>query len=141
MFKPSAEKSEATRQLVASIFANRVPNGSKYTVAYAYYMKSGLFGKKVFNYVIGFSAEDQEIVIIPTDSDGNSSEAVLLQRSHIASAKRGLQGDTKIKTTDGATYQFVVPPYTPAALEAAYILPVVQEDEATRFMAFIKQSF
>ena len=140
MFKPSDEKSMATHQLIETIFAGNVQKSDKYMIVYAYYIKTSLFGKKILNYVVGFSAEDTELVIIPIDSDGTSGSAVTLNKDQIVSAKRGLQGDTKIKTA-GETYQFVVPPYTPAASEATYMLPIIQEDEATKFMAFIKESF
>ena len=137
MFKPSSENSASTRKLIESIFARRVPNRNKYIIAYAYYMKHGLFGKKVFSYVVGFSMEYPELVIIKTDSDGHSGNAVLLKKDQIVSAKRGRRGDTKIITT-GETYQFVVPTYTPTTLEASFILPIIQEAEAKKFMAFIK---
>lgn len=139
MFKPSEEKSSKTHELINRVFSEKVGEGHNYMVAYAYYMKSGLFSKKMFSYVVGFNNDSKSIVIIPLDSNGNSGEAVVLNKENILSAKKGMQGDVTIKTnTAGGDFRFIVPGYTPASLESAYILPVIQEQQAIKFLELIK---
>ncbi|GHU61909.1 hypothetical protein AGMMS49983_02430 [Clostridia bacterium] len=140
MFEPSQEKSQKAHQLIEQLFANSVEDADKYTVAYAYFMKSGPFSKKVFNYVVGFSVQDKEIVVVPTDSDiAEAGEVIKLSESNIESAKYGLQGDVKIKSSVlEKELRFVLPAYVPTTLEAAYILPILQEETAVAFKDFIK---
>lgn len=142
MFKPSEEKSDQTHQLINGIFSQKIGPQHSYTVAYAYYMQSGLFANKMFSYVVGFSALDKALVIIPLDSKGNSGEAVVLKKEAVLSVKRGMQGDVRIKTRQGKSeYRLIVPGYTPTSLANAYILPIVQEEQAIKFLAFIKETF
>lgn len=141
MFKPNEEKSERTRALLSAVF-EQVENAGKYTQAYAYFIKSGIFGQKVSTYAVGFSPSDKELVVIPMDSEGESGDALVLPASSIKSAKMDMQGGVKIKSDLlKDDLRFIVPPYTSKALEDAYILPIIQEDEASQFKAFIKDSF
>jgi hypothetical protein len=141
MFRPSEEKSQKSRNLIREVFAKRIKDPSPYTVAYGYFVKSGIFGQKSSSFVVGFSDEMKEIVVIPTNSDmDEAADAIRLRKDNIISAKFGLQGDVKIKSdmTD-KELRFVVPPYTPTSLESAYILPIIQEAEA--FKRFVKENF
>ena len=137
LHKPSEQKSEQTRQLIQSIFAEKAPGKSDYTVMYAYYTKQSILVQKMFFYVVGFSVEEQEVIIITIDSDGNSGEAVFLEKADIISAKHGLQGQTIMKTSKGV-FKFLVLGYTSTALEGMGILPILQVQEAVDFRAFVK---
>lgn len=142
MFKPKQEQSAQTHQLINQIFTNKVPQPQNFTVAYAYYMKSGIFSNKMYSYVIGFSSQNTSIVLIPLDSEGNSGDAIVLTAQDILSVKTGMQGDTRIVTRNNKTeYRFIVPGYTPTSLAGAYILPIVQEEQAISFSKFIKENF
>ena len=140
MFEPSQEKSQKAHQRIEQLFANSVTDAGKYTVAYAYFIKSGVLSKTTFNYVVGFSVQDKEIVVVPTDSDiSEAGEIIKLSESNIESVKYGLQGDVKIKSNVlDKELRFVLPTYTPTTLEAAYVLPILQEEAAIAFKDFIK---
>lgn len=138
MFKPSEEKSVATRELIHNIFNQRVEHPEAYTVAYAYYIKSGLFGQKSSSYVVGFSESEGKLIVIPMGADGASGEALQLSKSQIDSAKFDMQGAVRIKSAVlKEELRLTVPPYTATSLESAYILPIIQETEAKQFKAFI----
>lgn len=142
MFKPSTEKSNKTRAMIQQVFTSKIGENSPYTIAYAYFMKSGLFSKKMYSYVVGFSSADKSVVIIPLDTNGNSGDAVVLKKEDIASVKKGMQGDFVVKTNRAKEeYRFFVPPYTASTLESAYVLPVIQEEEAAQFINFVKGNF
>ncbi|MDL2324275.1 hypothetical protein LJC61_03875 [Ruminococcaceae bacterium OttesenSCG-928-A16] len=105
-------------------------------------MKTGIFAKKVSTYAVGFSASDKEMVVVPLDSDGNSGDPIVLPKTSITAAKMDLQGGAKIKSDMlKDELRFTVPPYTPTTLEEVYILPVIQEEVAAQFKAFIKENF
>ena len=141
MFKPSKEKSDRTLAKVNEIFTAKVENAQKYTVAYGYYAKSGLMRKTMYGYVIGFSEADKEIVVIPIDSDGNAiSDPMIFNKGNLVSVKIGLQGDTIVKANNlDKDLRFMVPGFTPPALEAAYVMPVEQTEAAARFRDFVKK--
>jgi hypothetical protein len=68
--------------------------------------------------------------------------AVSLKKDDIISAKFGLQGDLKIRSGKlNGELRFIVPPYTPATLESACILPINQHKEADAFKRFVKDAF
>ena len=141
--KPSKEKSERTLALINGIFSQKVQDAQKYTVAYAYYSKSGFFTKTMYSYVIGFSEAERELVVIPIDSDANVlGEPLIFNKSNAVSIKTGLQGDTILKANGlEKDLRFMVPGYTPPALENAYVLPVEQIDAAVKFKDFVKGGF
>lgn len=141
MFKPSEEKSAATKNLINEIFENQVGNSGDYTIVYAYTMKQGPFSTKMGSYVIGFSSNFGEMIVIPFDSEGNFGEKAALNKSNVKSAKKGLQGDYKITTNDKDKLAFYVVPYTTSALESAYVLPIIQEQQSADFAQFIKAAF
>lgn len=143
MFKPSEEKSQKSHQLINQVFLEKVEDADKYTVAYAYYMKRGIFSKKMYSYVIGFSIPDKEIIVIPITSDTTEAgDAIKLTKENIESAKYGLQGDVKIKSDIlEEDLRFMVPGFTPPSLEDAYVLPILQEEVAVKFKDFIKENF
>jgi hypothetical protein len=142
MFEPSEEKSRKSRELIIRAFGKRVKDTSPYTVAYGYYIKNGLFGQKSACYTVGFSEALKEIIIIPVNFDADEvGRAVRLKKVDIISAKFGLQGDLKIKSKLSGELRFIVPPYTPTALESAYILPINQHKEADAFKRFVKATF
>jgi hypothetical protein len=143
MFKPNEEKSQKSHRLIHEIFAKRIKDTSPYTIAYGYLVKSGIFGQKSSSFVVGFSDELKEIVVIPANSDmDEAGDAIRLRKDNIISAKFGLQGEVKIKSdrTD-KELRFIVPAYTPTTLENAYILPINQETEAESFKRFMKENF
>jgi hypothetical protein len=142
MFKPSEKKSQKSHQLINQIFIEKVEDADKYTVVYAYYMKRGIFSQTMYSYIIGFSVPDKEIIVIPITSDTNESgDAINLTKENIQSAKYGLQGDVKIKSDIlEKDLRFMVPGFTPPSLENAYVLPILQEDAAVKFKAFIKEN-
>jgi hypothetical protein len=143
MFKPSKEDSERTLGLIKAIFSEKAQNASKYSVAYGYYIKSSFFSKTTFNYIIGFSEADKEIVVIPLDVSEEvkaAGEPIILNKNNIVSIKSGFQGDTVIKANGLATdLRFFVPGFTPPGLENAYVLPVVQTELAVVFRDFVKK--
>lgn len=143
MFKPSEEKSAKSHELINKVFLENVKDVKKYTVTYAYYMKSGLFSQKMFSYVIGFSISDKELIVIPITSDGEVvGDIITLKKENIVSAKYGLQGNVKIKSDLlKKELSFFVPGFTPPSLEDAYVLPILQEETAIKFKDFIKESF
>ena len=143
MIKPSEEKSQKSHQLINQLFLEKVENPSKYIVAYTNYTKRGIFTQKMYNYVIGFSVEDKEIIVIPVNSDvTESDDVILLKKENIRSAKYGLQGDVKIKSDIlEKDLRFIVPPFTTKISEAVYFLPIIQEDIASQFKNFIKENF
>jgi hypothetical protein len=140
MFKPSAEKAALTREMVAAALANALQEPQKYTLAYAYYVQSGLFSKKMSSYAIAFSVEKAELVVASLDAEGNAlGNAVQISKQDLLSAKFGLQGDVRIKSDQlNEDLRLIVPGYTPPALEAAYVLPADQTAEAEAFREFIK---
>jgi hypothetical protein len=143
MFEPSEEKSRNTHELITRAFGKRIKDTAPYTIAYGYYIKSGIFGQKSSSYVIGFSEELKKIIVIPVNSDADEAgSAVSLKKDDIISAKFGLQGDLKIKSGKlKGELRFIVPPYTPTTLENAYILPINQNEEAEAFKRFVKDTF
>ena len=143
MFKPNKEKSEQTLAKINAIFAAAVSEAQKYTVVYGYYVKSGLFSKTTYNYAVGFSAADKELVVIPINSDAEvGGETIIFNKANIISAKLGLQGDCIIKANNlDKDLRLMVPGFTPPALEAAYVLPVEQTDAAVAFRNFVKGGF
>lgn len=143
MFKPSEEKNQKSHQLINQVFLEKVEDVDKYTVAYAYYMKRGIFSQKMYCYVIGFSIPDKEIIVIPITSDTTEAgDAIKLSKENIQSAKYGLQGDVKIKADIlEKDLRFMVPGFTPPSLENAYVLPILQEEVAVKFKDFIKENF
>jgi hypothetical protein len=143
VFKPDAEKSQKAHTLIRGIFAKRIKDPGPYTVAYAYLLKRGIFGHNSSSFVVGFSDELKELVVIPVNSDlDEAGDAIRLRKDNITLAKFGLQGEVEIKSaaTD-RKLRFTVPGYTPAALENVYILPINQETEAESFRRFIKENF
>jgi hypothetical protein len=143
MFEPSEEKSRKAHELITQAFGKQIKDTAPYTVAYAYYIKSGIFGQKSSSYVIGFSEALKEIIVIPVNSDvDEAGTAISLKKDDIISAKFGLQGDLKIKSGKlKEELRFIVPPYTPTTLEDAYILPINQHEEADAFKRFVKDAF
>lgn len=97
----------------------------------------------MYSYVIGFSISNKEIIIIPITSDTiEAGDPIILTETNIIFAKYGLQGDVKIKSDIlEKELRFMVPGYTPLSLEDAYVLPILQEDEAVKFRNFIKENF
>jgi hypothetical protein len=143
MFEPSEEKSQKAHELITRAFGERIKDTAPYTVAYGYYIKSGIFGQKSSSYVIGFSEALKEIIVIPVNSDVDEvGDALSLKKDDIISAKFGLQGDLRIKSGKlNEELRFIVPPYTPTTLESAYILPINQHEEADAFKRFVKDVF
>ncbi len=141
MFKPNQSQSQETQQLIEKIFMDKVPSSEQYNVVYGYFMKSGLFSKKVTNYVVGFSKQGASLVLITIDSNGNSGETVVLEKNNIVSAKFGMQGDVKIKTDANQEYRVMVPGYTPSSAASTYMLPIDQTDKAVQFRSFVKENF
>jgi hypothetical protein len=143
MFEPSEEKSRNAHELITRAFGKRIKDTAPYTIAYGYYIKSGIFGQKSSSYVIGFSEALKEIIVIPVNSDVDEvGNAVSLKKDDIISAKFGLQGDLKIRSGKlNGELRFIVPPYTPTTLENAYILPINQNEEADAFKRFVKDTF
>ncbi|MDR2788924.1 MAG: hypothetical protein LBD06_11375 [Candidatus Accumulibacter sp.] len=143
MFRANEEKSRKTRARIRAVFAKRVKEPKLYTVTYAYFMKSGIFGQKSSSFVVGFSDERKELVAIPANFDmDEAGDAIRLNRDNILSAKFGLQGEVRIKSGIlDKELRLVVPAYTPAALESASILPINQEAEAEAFRRFIEENF
>jgi hypothetical protein len=144
MFEPSEEKSRKAHELITQAFGKRVKDASPYTVAYGYYVKSGLFGQKSSSYVIGFSETLKEMIILPVNSDVDEvGSAFYLKKEDVVSAKFGFQGDLKLKSGKllKGELRVVVPPYTPTTLEDAYILPINQQEESIAFKRFIKETF
>jgi hypothetical protein len=143
MFGANEEKSQKTHARIRAVFAKRVKEPKPYTVTYAYFIKSGIFGQKSSSFVVGFSDERKELVVIPTNLDmDEAGDAIRLNRDNILSAKSGLQGDVKIKSGIlDKELRFVVPAYTPTMLESAYILSINQKAEAEAFRRFIKENF
>ena len=143
MFKPSKEKSERTLARINAIFSEKVQETQKYTVAYAYYMKSSLLKKTMYSYVVGFSEADKEIVVIPIDSDANAcGDPIVFNKTNIISIKIGAQGDAIIKANGlDQDLHLTVPGFTPPALESAYVLPVEQTEVAVKFRDFVKRDF
>jgi hypothetical protein len=142
MFEPSEEKSRKAHELITLAFGKQIKDTAPYTVAYGYYIKSGIFGQKSSSYVIGFSEALKEIIIIPVNSDvDETGTAISLKKDDIISAKFGFQGDLKIKSGKlKEELRFIVPPYTPTTLEDAYILPINQHEEAAAFKRFVKDT-
>jgi len=143
MFEPSEDKSQSSHDMIEKIFKENVKDYDKYTIAYGYYMKTGIFAQKMSSYVVGFSSETKEIVVIPITSKGDILENPLfLNKENIISAKFGLQGNVKIKSTLlKGELAFYVPAHTPSSLQGAYILPIKQMDAAVEFRNFIKENF
>jgi hypothetical protein len=143
MFRADEEKSQKTYAQIRDIFAKRVKEPKPYTITYAYFIKSGIFGQKSSSFVVGFSDKLKELVVIPTNLNmDEAGDAIRLNRDNTLSAKFGLQGDVKIKSGIlDKELRFVVPAYTPTMLESAYILPINQEAEAEAFRRFIKENF
>ena len=142
MFEPDKAKSAKSHEMIRAAFIKQMGEVGKYTLAYGYYTRSGIFQQLMYSYVIGFSVADRELVIIPIDSDGNAGDPITLNKSNITSAKYSFQGVVKIKSNLlKKELRFFVPGFTPAALENAYILPIVQKEIAVEFKKFIKESF
>jgi hypothetical protein len=143
MFEPSEEKSRKAHELITRAFGERIKDTAPYTIAYGYYIKSGIFGQKSSSYVIGFSEALKEIIVIPVNSDVDEvGTAISLKKDDIISTKFGLQGDLKIRSGKlTEELRFIVPPYTPTTLENSYILPINQHEEADAFMRFVKDTF
>jgi hypothetical protein len=143
MFKASDEKSRKVHDQIRAVFAKRVNEPEHYTVVYGYWMKNGLFSQKSSSFVVGFSEELKELVVIPANYDmDEAGDAIRLNKENVLSAKFGFQGEVKIKSGIlDKELRVVVPPFTPPALEDAYILPINQEAEAGAFKQFIKDTF
>jgi hypothetical protein len=143
MFEPGEEKSRKAHELITQAFGQRIKDTAPYTIAYGYYIKSGIFGQKSSSYVIGFSEALKEIIVIPVNSDvDEAGSAVSLKKDDIISARFGLQGDLRIKSGKlDRELRFIVPPYTPTTLESAFILPINQHEEADAFKRFVKDTF
>jgi hypothetical protein len=143
MFKANEEKSRRAHEQIRAIFAKRIKDPESYTVAYGYFVKSGIFGQKSSSFVTGVSDELKELVVIPVNSDmDEAGDAIRLNKDTVDSIKFGLQGEVKIKSgLLDKELRFVVPPYTPTTLESAYILPINQEAEAEAFKRFVAKNF
>jgi hypothetical protein len=136
----SQKANDRSWKIIRNTFERAVPNGSDYTLCYAYWMKSGLFSKTMYNYALGFRADTWEIVLVPINSDGSPTGAPLrLQRSDVSQIGKTLQGYVKITSslTDKPLY-FAVPYFLPDAVENTYQLPINQHQEAERFYAMLK---
>ncbi|MDR2050929.1 MAG: hypothetical protein LBQ63_04065 [Deltaproteobacteria bacterium] len=141
MFKADEEKSRRTRGRIRAAFSGRVREPGPYTIVYAYLLKKGIFGRKSESFVVGFSEELKELVVVPVNyAMDEAADAIRLNRANTLSAKFGFQGEVKIRSfiLEGEL-RFIVPPYTPPALENFSILPVNQETEAKEFRNFIEQ--
>ncbi|MDR2106552.1 MAG: hypothetical protein LBP24_04010 [Coriobacteriales bacterium] len=143
MLKASEEKSRKTHETIARAFEKRVADPASYKIVYGYFVKSGIFSKKVSNYVVGYSETLKEIVIVPITFDAAEvAEAIRLKKEDIISAKFGLQGDLRIKSNVlPKDLRFIVPPFTTSVLEATFVMPIVQQEETLAFRDFIKNNF
>jgi hypothetical protein len=163
MFEPSDEQSRKNHELVRQAFMKRIADPAPYTIAYGYSMNDvvlentvgealgrilgsilrSITGQKTSNFVVAFSEDLKELIVIPINSDADEvGDAIRLRKDDISSAKFGAQGDIKIKSgTLGIELRFTVPSYTPTTLESAYILPLNQKEEAAAFINFIKTNF
>jgi hypothetical protein len=141
--KPSEEKSRNSHRLIHEAFAKRIKDPTPYVIAYAYLVKKSIFGQSALNFAVGFSEDLKEVIVIPVNSDVDKvGDAICLNKEIISSAKIGLQGEVKIRSEImDKEIRFILPPYTTAILENAYILPIIQEREAERFKRFIKENF
>jgi hypothetical protein len=143
MFEVNEEKSRASHELITKAFEKQIQDPTPYVVVYGYFVKTGILSKKVSSYVVGFSEALKEIIIIQTDADiDNAAEAITLKKEDVISAKFGLQGELKLKSGKlDKELKFIVPPFTPAITEGAYILPITQKEAAVAFKSFIKDNF
>ncbi|MDR2209963.1 MAG: hypothetical protein LBO65_00645 [Spirochaetaceae bacterium] len=143
MFEPSEEKSRQAHELITQAFGKQIKDPGPYTIVYGYFVKTGIFAKKISSYVVGFSEALKEIIVIPISSEVDEvGDAIRLKKDNISSAKFGLQGDLKIKSDLlKGDLRFIIPPYTPTVTEGAYILPITQKEEAAAFRNFIKNTF
>lgn len=142
MFKAKEVASKKSHDLINHAFNQVMGEGHSYTVVYGYFMKSGLFSKKLFNYVVGFNPETLEIVIVSIDTDGNTSDKVVLNKNTVSSAKYNMQGGVVIKSTElSQPMKLIVPAFTAANASSMYMLPIVQEAQEKQFREMIKNSF
>jgi hypothetical protein len=136
----SPKASDKSWQIIRNAFARAVPDTSDYTLCYAYWMKSGLFTRTMYNYAVGFRADTRQIVLVPIDSDGKpAGETLRLEKHNVTGIKKTLQGFVKITSslTDKPLY-FSVPYFLPDAVENTYQLPINQHPQAEQFYAMIK---
>ncbi|MDR0647967.1 MAG: hypothetical protein LBF92_01330 [Synergistaceae bacterium] len=142
MFKPKEDVSNTNRGKIKAMFASCVPDSAAYTVAYSTVAKTGIFSTKIINYVVGFSKERRELVIIPIDDEVTEhGEPISLTPDNVASAKKNLQGQWVIKSNAADKLLLSVPGYTVSMGEAMYTLPLIQEEEAAAFIKFMQETF
>lgn len=136
----SQNASDRSWKLIEDAFAQVVPETSGYTLCYGYWIKTGIFSKKIFNYAIGFRTDTKEIVVVPIDSDGNRvDEAIRLQKSDITRVKKTLQGVWEISSSlTDKPLSLTVPYFLPDAVEDTYQLPINQHEQGERFWTMMK---
>jgi hypothetical protein len=88
MFEPGEEKSLKAHELITRAFGKHIKDTAPYTVAYAYFIKSGIFGQKSSTYVIGCSEALKEIIVIPVNSDVDEAGPAISLKEEAPAFKR-----------------------------------------------------
>ncbi|MCL2023624.1 MAG: hypothetical protein FWG82_04555 [Oscillospiraceae bacterium] len=140
LMSASQKANDRSWTLIQNAFAKAVSNVSEYTLCYGYWMKSGLFSKKMYNFAVGFRADDNEFILVQIDSDGNTDgESMTFSKNNVTEIKKTLQGGFKITSslTDKPLI-LIVPGFVPDSMEDAYQLPINQQEQAAQFTAMMK---
>lgn len=143
MFKASVEQSERSHQLINQVWSKKVNGGEKYTICYAFNSVRGIAEVNAYNYVVGFSVPDKEIVVLQFNPVGDEiGEPIMLTASDITLAKYGMAGHVKIQSKALKNgIDFYLTTSTSKDSEQAHLLPIIQEQQANDFKKFIKESF
>jgi len=139
MFKNSKKVSEDNYNIIKSIFSSST-GFSDYTLVYAYSMKMGIFSRKISNYILGLSPEEDELIIIPFDiTDMNPGEVSSLFVKDLDSVKRNMHGYTIIESVKlQKKIKVIIPPFTAKNAENMYQLSINQKENEVIFRRFFK---
>lgn len=136
--KPSEEASQKSKAVLKNVISTAGVDPSGYTVAYGYFLKTGVFSKKIYNYALALAHDESELIIVEMDSNGNSGKVIRLNSSDIQSAKRNIQGTIVLKSNGQEDLKFMIPPYTTTMADNMFQLPVTQEEEFAVLDQFLK---
>lgn len=131
----SVEKSEASRQLLEKVFAERSHGRKNFKLVYAYSVRRKLLNTRISNYLLAFKPEKQEILLYLIDSEGHQlASRIQLDRRDISAATRTERGGWLIDSKQlKHPTEFFVPAHMPDAAEITYQLPINQPELAAAF--------
>lgn len=134
------------------LFDNVVTNGSRFSIVYACGVDVGMSDFIVVrrttytysSYIIGYDVNENEIVVLPIDTDINSyGNLISLKKSEITKASRSwLSKEITIyhNSLPKKYIQFTVPEFINQDEDNVTVL-VKQDEEAKKFATFFKNQF